>query len=75
MQEQKLKASELQEVYEQLTQREVKLRASQARSAAEREAAAADVATRQRMAAAKLQAAEELESRLNLEYTQLKDTR
>ena len=75
MQEQKLEASELQELYEQLTQREVRLKAGQAKAAADAEAAAADVAARQRAAAAKLRAAEELESRLEMEQAQLRDTR
>ena len=70
LQEQKLEASELQHVYEQLTQREARLKASQAAAAADAEELRADMATREAAAAAKLRAAEEMAARLQSQREQ-----
>lgn len=75
MQEHKLEASELQDVYEQLTQREARLRVSEAKAAAEADAAAADVGARHEAAIAKLRTAEELHAKTQKDQTLLKDAR
>ena len=54
----------MQQVYEQLTQREARLKDAQAAAAADADSLRADLATREAAAAAKLRATEETEARL-----------
>jgi len=70
-----LEAGELQQVYEQLTQREARLRDAQAAAAADADAARAELATREAAAAAKLRAAEETEARLQAQRDQAEQAR
>ncbi len=70
LQEQKLEATELQQVYEQLTQREARLKTSQAAAAADADALRADVATREASVTAKLRAAEGTAARLDSQREQ-----
>ena len=62
-------------MYEQLTQRESRLRDAQAAAAADAEALRADLATREAAAAAKLRAAEDTEARLQAQRDQAERSR